>query len=746
MSGKESQLNIQICFHAWELALCAASVRQFDDRAQTLLVTGDDIPAGWTWHMHLSVPGGYFNAIPLTEADGALTAVLTRADLAFGDEIYTLQLVGTRGDVTRHTNCVRLHVGASLAGEEVWPEVPDSFTRAQTAAETAAARAEAAAEETVQTAVRYDAAQTLSDAQKEQARLNIEAVSERTYDTLEMDVENVKTAAWAHIRDASSHVSAADRARWDAGGGAVASVNGKTGAVTLTGADVGVTETRSIPGKNRVNPAELEEGVFITASGARSTNGSYAATGYIPVAPGEVIRGCYINTRGDGAQGNLGMRWIAAYDANKAVLKTLGTDTQCSTFTVPEGVSFLRISYYAATYGTTVMIEANPDGWSAYEPYGDKLQTVLAPDVIVPEGRLERGAPAICLPPVLYVAAGRTIELYNDLCCLTAGRYHVRWVCAVGNCLGRKYRVTGTSAAAGNSYALKMQLYDDDAALVAEAGTTVKIVPALTAAKRVIPIGDSLTNWKAWLQETMLLSENRVVWDGTRCSGLSYDSAGGSYAAGTIRHEGRSGWSAASYLADTEYTFDDRYAGAAAVPGTANPFWDGEKFSLAHYLTAQGKSAPDAVLLFLGTNDLNAGASPAETAARLKTMVDTIRGEYPAVQILVANTIYRSRQDGYGSTGTDNYTANAGAWQYDEDRKVFRLMQAVNAALKGLPNVHILPLAVTHDRDYNFGWNEIAVNPRAAQTTRIPVESVHPTAQGYYQMADVIYSFLCGVL
>ena len=204
MSGKESQLNIQICFHAWELALCAASVRQFDDRAQTLLVTGDDIPAGWTWHMHLSVPGGYFNAIPLTEADGALTAVLTRADLAFGDETYTLQLVGTCGDVTRHTNCVRLHVGASLSGEEVWPEVPDSFTRAQTAAETAAARAETAAdaaEATVRGALRYDTAQTLSDAQKEQARLNIEAVSERTYDTLEMDVENVKTAAYARSEE-----------------------------------------------------------------------------------------------------------------------------------------------------------------------------------------------------------------------------------------------------------------------------------------------------------------------------------------------------------------------------------------------------------------------------------------------------------------------------------------------------------------------------------------------------------------
>ena len=299
---------------------------------------------------------------------------------------------------------------------------------------------------------------------------------------------------------------------------------------------------------------------------------------------------------------------------------------------------------------------------------------------------------------------------------------------------------------AGKSYTLKMQLYRDDLSLAAEASATVKVAAALSESKTIIPIGDSLTNWKAWLQETMLLSENRVAWAGTRCSGLSYDSAGNSYASGTIHHEGRSGWAAESYLADTQYTFDSRYDGAAGVDGTANPFWDGSQFSLAHYLTTQGKNVPDAVLLFLGTNDLNAGATPAETAARLKTMVDTIRAEYPAVHVFVANTIYRSVQDGYGSTGTDNYTANANAWQYNEDLKIFKLMQAVNAAFQDTANVHILPLAVTNDRDYNFCRNEVAVNPRAEQKMLIPGESVHPTNQGYYQMADVIYSAFCAVL
>ena len=124
------------------------------------------------------------------------------------------------------------------------------------------------------------------------------------------------------------------------------------------------------------------------------------------MTPGEVIRGVYVNVKGNGAQAHLIMRWISAYDANKAILKTSGTDTQCDTFTVPEGVAYIRVSYSKNTYGTTVMIEANPNGWSAYEPYGVDTETVLASDVLVPDAQLERAAPEICLPPVLYVAVG----------------------------------------------------------------------------------------------------------------------------------------------------------------------------------------------------------------------------------------------------------------------------------------------------------------------------------------------------
>ena len=123
-------MNIDLKFQDWSIALPDAPVRQFDDRAQTVRVTGD-YPEGWRWRLDVAVYGeAYFNAIPLTETDGALTAVLTRDDLAFGDTVYTLQLVGEYGDVTRHTNPVRMYVGPSLSGDGVWPEIPRAFTDA----------------------------------------------------------------------------------------------------------------------------------------------------------------------------------------------------------------------------------------------------------------------------------------------------------------------------------------------------------------------------------------------------------------------------------------------------------------------------------------------------------------------------------------------------------------------------------------------------------------------------------------
>jgi hypothetical protein len=50
------------------------------------------------------------------------------------------------------------------------------------------------------------------------------------------------------------------------------------------------------------------------------------------------------------------------------------------------------------------------------------------------------------------------------------------------------------------------------------------------------------------------------------------------------------------------------------------------------------------------------------------------------------------------------------------------------------------------DREYDFGQVMTKVNPRSTVEVPMPAESVHPTNVGYYQMADLMYSYYCGIL
>lgn len=211
-------MNIDLRFQDWSLVLQSASVRQYDDNAHQLRVAGD-LPEGWRWRLYVSVfSEAYFNAIPLTEADGVLSAVLTRDDLAFGDTTYTLQLVGEHEDARRHTNPVRLYVGASLSGDGVWPEVPSSFTEAETAAtlaaDLAAQKADEAAASAASAAASARDAETAAD----------DPALQRQLEDLDFRLGNAELNAETHFENADAHVSAADRARWNAGGSGGAQV------------------------------------------------------------------------------------------------------------------------------------------------------------------------------------------------------------------------------------------------------------------------------------------------------------------------------------------------------------------------------------------------------------------------------------------------------------------------------------------------------------------------------------------
>ena len=490
-----------------------------------------------------------------------------------------------------------------------------------------------------------------------------------------------------------------------------------------------------VKGQNLWNSAEAVKG-FLTIAGAVSGT-TYTTSGFIPVSDGERLVGSY--SKGTG-MGPAMMRTVACYDSDKNVITASGVYSADS-FVVPAGVSYVRICF-ADSYGLNLQVQNLPSD-EAYYPYKEHEEPhyELKHDYMfgLPEKPVN-----VYLPSDIYVAVGRTIELYNEQVCLDHEKYHFRWVCAEGSAYKRKFTITGKTARNLN---LRLYLYDDKKRICWTGMSIIHVVAASNPVKKILPIGDSLTNWKAWLQETMLLSGNNITFVGTRYSGQSVDSAGNIYPSGQIHSEGRSGWGADAYLSNETYTFDNRYDGVSSVVGTANPFWDGSKFSLNHYLTTQtGVETPDAVQIFLGTNDVGSGVDVA--VSNISSLVTSIRGEYPDIPIFVCNTIYRSNQNGYGSVGSDAYSGNsvASAWQYDEDSKIMNLAKGLRDALAGVTGVYFIPLLSCMDREYGFGAVQTAVNPRSDITIPMPAESVHPVASGYYQMADLMYSTYCGVL
>ncbi len=148
----------------------------------------------------------------------------------------------------------------------------------------------------------------------------------------------------------------------------------------------------------------------------------------------------------------------------------------------------------------------------------------------------------------------------------------------------RKFTVTGTVLLIAE-YTLALTVYDNNLEQVASTSTTLKVVSnTINLGKSILTIGDSLTNEKPWLAEVRSLSSDLLTFVGTRGTTTN------------IKHEGRSGFSAGSYLTATAYTYENE---------GIHPFWDAEnsRFNWKYYKTNTGIN-PDIIMIYLGTNGM----------------------------------------------------------------------------------------------------------------------------------------------
>lgn len=474
---------------------------------------------------------------------------------------------------------------------------------------------------------------------------------------------------------------------------------------------------------NRYNPDTATPGTFISRDGVSHDGSGYAASDYMPIRPGETLYAYRKNTLAPTK-----MRFVAAYDKDKNVLYDYGSNSEVDSYTQDGDVAFIRVSliYNASnsnTYPANTMVLATDTPSEAVD-YGNDP---VFKDEYIPKS--EKVDLHIYLPSEIPVGIGRTIELYNKLVCLESDKYHLRWDSSVGIQYERKYSIQSNTA---GDYPLTLRIYDDNMKMIYSGSSTIKVSGNnIESQLNIIPLGDSLTNLKPWLREVQELSENKIKFIGSRGRSDS-----------TIRHEGRSGMTAIGYDESFNYTFDSNYEGNPEISGTVNPFYDGTRFNLAYYNEQQGPTVgiADAIMIFLGTNDVFGNYTAEQCADHIKILVDDIREDFETLPIFVCNTIYRSNQNGYYSTGGQGFTAASG-WAFDSDMKIMNFQNALKTALSGYSHLHFVPLSVCMDREYDFGNVPTPVNPRLQDITiDIPNESIHPQTPGYMQIADVIYS------
>jgi hypothetical protein len=469
----------------------------------------------------------------------------------------------------------------------------------------------------------------------------------------------------------------------------------------------------AVPGKNLYDKDAATTGKYVNfTSGLLSDNVAYVASDWIPVIPSTA----YI--------ANQQMRMYAVYDVNKTFIS--GQEF-VSGFTTPANAAYTRVT---STPGGSPTFQFEKGTIpTTFETFGYKLAKMITPPSTADTLKL-------FLPDEICIAVGRTIELYNSQVswCGNINNYHFQWSCDIGRAMKRKWTCTPVTAHIGTNHTLTCSVYDNNMNQVATVSTTVKIVSStINTTKKILPIGDSLTNGKPWLGEVINLSGSKYSYVGTRWTS---DVQGG-----TKNHEGRSGATAGWYVANSSYTYETNGV------GPENPFWNPTAnsgaggFDFAYYKSHYNIN-PDVVQLYLGTNGIS--IDPSGNVTSIKAIIDGIRVTDANIPIFVVNTLFRGDQNGIGNQlSSDGYSAGSGVWKLQEDAKVYNLQVALKDALKTYPNVYFIPISLTHDSENNFKSNTAtAVNPRSSITEIVDAEATHPSPRndGYYQMADIMFS------
>ncbi len=373
------------------------------------------------------------------------------------------------------------------------------------------------------------------------------------------------------------------------------------------------------------------------------------------------------------------------------------------------------------------------------------LETASAADVAVAASAPNNNPVRLCLPPRIYAVVGDEMNVYFDNVMLTLNprNYAVDVNCPRGRQQVERWTYCPAAGEEGDCD-FEMIVRDQNNQIVAQAKTTLKVVPAAAGADRPITllvIGDSLTHASVSTAHLLELCQR---------PGNPQLALVGSFhpvdPSGKNRHEGYGGWTAQRFA--TQYIDESKRGGG---PAGGSPFVypaaDGSKaLDFARYYKDQNGGRPvDFVMILLGCND-TFGANDENIESTIDTMlthydalVAAIRKASPAAKIGVMFTVPpAAAQDAFAV----NYACGQTRWQYkrNQHRAVERLLERYDNREK--ENIFTVPSQTNLDCQNGFPAANAPWNSRTdAKTDRLS-NGVHPSDSGYRQIGDSMYAWL----
>ena len=393
---------------------------------------------------------------------------------------------------------------------------------------------------------------------------------------------------------------------------------------------------------NWYNPGAITDGIM-EVNGTITEDSDYLYTDYIPVEEGNII-----GTFRNGTFAKIYSYRIVAFDADKNPISTKGRGNKTnSNFTIQGGVAYVRITFEKSNIPSSIKPIIVRDGVTptTYTAY------------FIPYQKLTEDFLTEASSAIMQMLVGGSFSLRN-----VANRYG----CAIHR---RKFRKTigipmtwyyssiitpltayispGVGAQYSTKHNNKLVFKDPDSPVSSANGYTFSMYDNLLGSclrsdKDYVSAGYGYA--REWVAENLsdctllAIGDSTVDHDTMTSTILSHFAEQGHTvtllgtlgdASDTNRNEGRAGWKATDYLTDKQYN------------GVVNPFYNPstQTFDFSYYMTNQGYSGVDFVVLQLGINDLyNSGETNTLYSSiwnAIKTMIDSILAYNSGIKIIL---------------------------------------------------------------------------------------------------------------